>query len=53
MLFLKIVNIYIYIYYCLKFQKSLNIYIGAVLKNPEMLKVVPDHFNTKKMFKCS
>ena len=28
---------------------SLNINIGAVMKNPEMLKFVPDHIKTKKM----
>ena len=29
--------------------KSLNINIGTVMKNPEMLKFVPDHLRTKKM----
>ena len=28
--------------------KSLNISIGTVMKNPEMLKFVPDHVKTKK-----
>ena len=28
--------------------KSLNISIGAAMKNLEMLKVVPDHLKTKK-----
>ena len=27
--------------------KSLNINIGTVMKNPEMLKFVPDHLKTK------
>ena len=31
--------------------KSLNINIGTVIKNPEMLKFVPDHLKTKKMLK--
>ena len=31
--------------------KSLNISIGKVMKNSEMLKFVPDHFKTKKMCK--
>ena len=31
--------------------KSLNISIGIVMKNPEMLKFVPDHLKTKKMCK--
>ena len=31
--------------------KSLNISIGTVMKNPEMLKFIPDHFKTKKMCK--
>ena len=31
--------------------KSLNINIGTVMKNPEMLKFVPDHLKTKKMCK--
>ena len=31
--------------------KSLHIIIGAEMKNPEMLKFVPDHFKTKKMCK--
>ena len=29
--------------------KSLNINIGTVRKNSEMLKLVPDHLKTKKM----
>ena len=29
--------------------KSLNICIGTVMKNPEMLKFVPDHLKTKKL----
>ena len=28
--------------------KSLNIGIGTVMKNPEILKFVPDHLKTKK-----
>ena len=28
--------------------KSLNISIGTVMKNPEMIKFVPDHLKTKK-----
>ena len=28
--------------------KSFNINIGTVMKNPEMLKFVPDHLKTKK-----
>ena len=31
--------------------KSLNINIRTVIKNPEMLKFVPDHLKTKKMWK--
>ena len=31
--------------------KSLNISIGTVMKNPEMLKFVPDHLKIKKMYK--
>ena len=31
--------------------KSLNINIGAVMKNPEMLKLVPNHLKTKQMCK--
>ena len=31
--------------------RSLNISNGTVMKNPEMLNFVPDHFKTKKMFK--
>ena len=29
--------------------KSLNVNIGTVVKNPEMLKFVPDHLKTKQM----
>ena len=29
--------------------KSLNISIGAVTKNPKILKLVPDHLKTKKI----
>ena len=31
--------------------KPLNINTGTVLKNPEMLKFVPDHLKTKKLCK--
>ena len=31
--------------------KSLNISIRTVIKNPEMLKFVPDHLKSKKMCK--
>ena len=31
--------------------KSVNISIGTVMRNPEMLKVVPDHLKTKNMCK--
>ena len=31
--------------------KYLNINIGTVMKNPEMLKFVPDHLKTKRMCK--
>ena len=31
--------------------KSLNINIQTVMKNPEMLKFVPDHLKTKKICK--
>ena len=31
--------------------KSLNISIGTVSKNPEMIKFVSDHLKTKKMCK--
>ena len=31
--------------------KSLNISIRTVMKNPEMLKFVPDYLKTKKMYK--
>ena len=31
--------------------KSLNIDIETVMKNPEMLKFVPDHLETKKLCK--
>ena len=31
--------------------KSLNISTGIVMKNPEMLRFVPDHLKTKKMCK--
>ena len=30
-------------------NKYLNINIGIVMKKPEMLKLVPDHFKTEKM----
>ena len=31
--------------------RSLNISIGTVMKNPEMLKFVPDHLKIKEMCK--
>ena len=31
--------------------KSSKISIGAIIKNPDMLKFVPDHLKTKKMCK--
>ena len=30
--------------------KSLNISVSTVMKNPEILKFVPDHLQTKKIF---
>ena len=30
-------------------HKPININIGTVMKNPEMLKFVPDHLKTKQM----
>ena len=35
----------------MEIYKSLNINIGAVMKNPEMLKLIPDHLKTKKVCK--
>ena len=32
-------------------RKSFNISIGTVMKNPEMIKFVPDQLKTKKMCK--
>ena len=37
--------------YIANIYKSLNISIGTVMRNPEMLKFVPDHLKTKKMCK--
>ena len=37
--------------YSTNIYKSLNISIGTMMKNPEMLKFVPDYFKTKKMGK--
>ena len=37
--------------YIMDVYKSLNINIGAVMKNTEMLKFVPDHLKTKKICK--
>ena len=37
--------------YSTNISKSLKISIGAVMKNPETLKFVPDHLKTKKMCK--
>ena len=34
--------------YSKNIYKSLNISIGTVTRNPEMLKFVPDHLKTKK-----
>ena len=34
--------------YSTNIYKSLNINIGAVKRNPEMLRIVPDHLKTKK-----
>ena len=36
---------------CMGIYKSLNIKIGTVMKNTEMLKIVADHLKTKKMCK--
>ena len=37
--------------YSLDNHKSLKISIGSIIKNPEMLRFVPDHLKTKKMCK--
>ena len=36
------------ILHSIRIHKSLNIKIGTVMKNPEMLKLVPDHLETKR-----
>ena len=36
--------------YSISICKYLNINIGTVMRNPEMLKFVPDHLKTKKLF---
>ena len=43
--------VYIKIVDSMDIYKSLNINIGTVTKNPKMLKFVPGHLKTKKMFK--
>ena len=35
--------------YSMDSYTSLNINIGTVMKNPEMLKFVPDHLKTKSV----
>ena len=30
---------------------SIEISIGAIIKNPKMLRIVPDHLKAKKMYK--
>ena len=37
--------------YSMDIYKSVKISIGTVMKNPEMLKFVPDHLKTEKMCK--
>ena len=37
--------------YIVDIYKSVKISIRRVMRNPEMLKVVPDHLKTKKMCK--
>ena len=37
--------------YSVDFCKSVKITIGTEMKNPEMLKFVPDHLKTKKIWK--
>ena len=32
----------------IKIYKSLNISIGTAMRNPEMLKFIPDHLKTEK-----
>ena len=39
--------------YITNIDKSLNISIRTVIRNPELLKFVPDHLKTKKMCKNS
>ena len=35
-------------------MKSLNVNIGTVIRNPEMLEFVPDHLKNKKnVYECS
>ena len=38
--------------YSIGIYKSVKINIGTVMKNPEMLKFIPDHLKIKKMCKC-
>ena len=39
--------------YSMDVYKSVKINVGTVMKNPKMLKFVPDHLKTKKMCKCA
>ena len=39
--------------YSMSIYKLLNISIGTVMKNPEMLKFIPDHHKTTKMCKLA
>ena len=36
--------------YSMDIYKSVRRIIGTVMRNPELLKFVPDHLKTKKMF---
>ena len=37
--------------YSMDIYKSVKISIGTVMKNPEMLEIVPDHLKSRKMCK--
>ena len=51
--FQSIQDMFFFYFFCLVYikwliYKPLNISIGAIMKNPEMLKFVPDHLKSKK-----
>ena len=51
LVYIKWLIVNVHGHYSMDIYESVKISAGTVMRNPELLKFVPDHLNTKKMYK--